>query len=228
VPRPRKLARGRVVAVYLEEQQVELLRAVAEVEGVSVSELVRRALSEWLEEARVRYGLQFAIAEVKPSGSALDAVAEKYLEDVTRVLGEVKPVVQEARRRLPELRRRVGELLERRRQLLETPRDTLVCLNGRWIPAREAVREEVATIDAELSRIREELSRYYEARRRFFRLVYRRWERVKREVSSAARVRVSQDVALVLRWLDEVDPQLSDLWRLVKGYGRRDAKAKRK
>ena len=220
MPRPRKLVRGRVVAVYLEEQQVELLRAVADMEGVSVSELVRRVVSEWLEEARVRYGFQFATAEVKLSGSALDAVAEKYLEDVTRALEEVKPLIKEAMQRLPELRRRAEELLERRRQLLQSSNEAmLVRRGGRWVPAREAAREEVAAIDAELSRIREEVSRYYEARRRFFRLVFRRWERVRKEVSSATRARVSQDVALALRWLDRVDPQLRELWRMLRRRG---------
>jgi len=219
MPRPRKFTNKEFIGFVIEKQQAELLEEIARMEGVTKSELCRRIIAEWLEEARVRYGLQFSTAEVKPSGSALDAVAEKYLEDVTRALGEVKPVIREARQRLPELRKRAEELLERRRQLLS--QDSLVLRGGRWVSAREAAREEVAAIDAELSKIRGELSRYYEARRKFFRLVYRRWERVKREVSSAARARVSQDVALVLRWLDEVDPQLRSLWRLVKGYGQR-------
>jgi hypothetical protein len=204
----------------IERHQAELLRDIAKVENISVSELLRRIVAEWLEEARVRYGLSYATAEARTSGSALDAVAEKYLEDVVRALEEVKPVIKEAERRLPELRREAEELLERRRQLLELSRKgALVRRGGRWVPAEEVARGELAVIDAELSRIEREVSRYYETRRRFFRLVFRRWERVRREVSSAARARVSQDVALVLRLLDKVDPQLRELWRMLRRRG---------
>jgi hypothetical protein len=221
MPRKRLFQNREFIGFVIEKQQAELLRDIAKAENISVSELCRRIIAEWLEEARVRYGLQFqpAAAEVVPSGSALAPLVEKRMEDVVRALAEVKPAVREAAQRLPELRRRVEELLGELERLRRLRRAGVVIVDGKVVSADEVVREREGLLEEELSKIKEEVRRIYRVRSRFFREVYARWEKVRREVPAREAWRVESEVALVLRWLDRVDPQLRELWRMLRRRG---------
>ena len=215
--RRRKLRKGLVVALVLEEEDVRLLDEIARREKTSRSELVRRVLKDWLEtEAKVRYGLQLAAPRLVEGADAsqLLPLSHKKLADLERALGEVRSRIPSLRERLQRaveeaerLRRRLSELEEAER------RGDILLADGKPVRARE-LREGVLR---ELRSLGSALREYRAARGRFFRLVYYPWLRyLRRDLPLETVVRVEGLIADTLVRLDNLDRLAARLRSLLR------------
>jgi hypothetical protein len=215
--RRRRLKRGLVVALVLEEEDVRLLDEIARREKISRSELVRRVLKDWLEtEAKVRYGLQLAAPRLveEADTSQLLPLSHKKLVDLERALEETRSRIPSLRERLQRaveeaerLRRRLSELEEAER------RGEVFLVGGR--PARAGeLRERILR---ELRSLGSVLREYRAARGRFFRLVYYPWLRyLRRDLPLETVVRVEGLIADALVRLDNLDKLAARLRSLIR------------
>jgi hypothetical protein len=215
--RRRKLRKGLVVALVLEEEDVRLLDEIARREKTSRSELVRRVLKDWLEtEAKVRYGLQLAAPRLVEGADAsqLLPLSHKKLADLERALGETRSRIPSLREKLQRaveeaerLRRRLSELEEAER------RGDILLADGKPVRARE-LREGVLR---ELRSLGSALREYRAARGRFFRLVYYPWLRyLRRDLPLETVVRVEGLIADTLVRLDNLDRLAARLRSLLR------------
>jgi hypothetical protein len=215
--RKRRLKRGLVVALVLEEEDVRLLDEIARREKISRSELVRRVLKNWLEtEAKVRYGLQLAAPRLVEGADAsqLLPLSHKKLVDLERALEETRsriPPLREGLQRAVEeaerLRRRLSELEEAER------RGDVLLVGGKPVRARE-LRERILW---ELRSLGSVLREYRAARGRFFRLVYYPWLRyLRRDLPLETVVRVEGLIADTLVRLDNLDRLAARLRSLIR------------
>jgi len=96
--RPRKLRNPIVVPLVLERELYEAAKMVAKAKGVSVSQLVRKMLKQYLEEEAVKLGIQIVFTDERKVGerkSARAILMQKKLTKLRREMRELEGQVEE-------------------------------------------------------------------------------------------------------------------------------------
>ncbi len=83
MPRPRVFKSRAFIGLIIEPEVEEVLRRIASQEGVSVSELVRHIIREWLESVAVtRYGLNLVFESPKSDKASKDPAPSDPVEEL--------------------------------------------------------------------------------------------------------------------------------------------------
>jgi len=106
VPRPRILESPKVVPFVLEESLYLAAKKVSEALGISMSQMVREALTEYIKEQSLRLGLQIALPDPY---SSEDRCPQRTI-DVRRLLNE--PALEELDRQMREIEKMIPRLEE--------------------------------------------------------------------------------------------------------------------
>jgi hypothetical protein len=201
------------IGLIIETEEEEVLRRIASQEGISVSELVRRIIREWLEsEARMRYGLNFVFKAPRTvatdGASTVDPVSAVLTEDFTRSLSEVE---QDVKKAVEEIRRLAGELDAIEKEYSEAKNTfkvgVMYRVEGRFMQGEDLLAEAERRYYNRLKALR---TRFFEADsaiRNFFSRVYYPWLKLRREVTVTEQVVIGQRVANLYRLVASVRKQ---------------------
>jgi len=196
MPRPRKLSDSVLLAFAIERREALLIEEIARVERISRSELLRRIVKEWLEEARVRYGLRMLEVEQRSQASAalqLSPLTERRYREVEGAWHELAKPLVDVKNQLAELAPRAAQL-----RALSTP--TNLFKLGK--EERERVLRELDEVERQLS---EAERRFAELRRHFFSRCYYPFLTIRKELPEEVRDPLESRIARTLEVVDEAE-----------------------
>ena len=195
MPRPRKLSDSVLLAFAIEKKYALLIDEIARMERVSRSELLRRIVEEWLEEARVRYGLKMLEVEQQLPSAALQLspLTERRYREVEKAWHELAKPLVDVKNRLAELAPKVAQL-----RALSAPTNLFKLEREE----RERVLRELNEAERQLS---EAERQFAELRRQFFKRCYYPFLRIRRELAEEVRDPLESRIARILEVIDEAE-----------------------
>jgi hypothetical protein len=195
----------------MEAEVVATLQRIARLEGITMSELVRRIVLEWLEsEARTKYGMKLvfdvkeveAVADGLSSSDPLSAeVAEDFMQTVEGMFEEVKRATEE-----------IDAIHSEVKELERFKDDEIYSIQGRGLVRGVEVKHQI------IQNLYPRFNKADKTLRAFFAKVYYPWLRMRREVTIRDQIAISQKVAVLYRRVRKIRGKWMELRLVFRGY----------